>query len=802
MSADLQTLTAPVRTLTDAPDPRYCEEQPQAAIADHLNPSVPELSLEELVELAAAKSTVVTSRWSAKTNRGVTSLLTWLVTHPGETWQQRWDASHADDLGRGLIDEVLASGLGTSSREAVISGAVNVLVCGVIRPSYDFMRDINLKTLYVRLRGAVTPEVFARLAATADEIGMRADHKAQGLNTLAKIALRTGRSPERFTLDDLEEYRSFRHGYGYTDGIHAAWDMLHHLGIVTAWQHPGRKGQRTAEEMASFYKVKSPEVRAVFIRYLDERRPAMDYSSWSSLCGVLLGTFWADIEQHLPGKDDLLLSHQEAAQWRERASYKKARPGQAPERRLDPYGILNSVRSFYLDMQEWAHDDPYWAPWAVRCPVRPADVAGQMKAKKLVRAKTHQRIRERMPKLTTLVEATERHRDEQAAWLAAARRTAAGDSFEFAGTLYRRVMAKRLLKSPGARLPNRVLVEDVETDKRIDVEQIEDEAFWAWATMATLKETGVRIEELLEITRLAITSYRVPKTGEIVPMLQIVPSKSNEERLLLVSPELSSTLAEIIARLLRQHGGQVPLTPRYDEHERVLGPPLPHLFQRTYGWKSQCICTATVARQLNMAVARAGITDTAGDPLHFTPHDFRRLFATDAVANGLPIHIAAKILGHSLISTTQTYTAVFPEHVIGAYRDHLAKRRATRPEAEYREVTDAEWNEFQAHFELRRLALGTCGRAYNTSCPHEHACLRCSMLRVDPKEERRLIGMIKNLQDRLEEAEMYGWGGELDVIRPSLDAGRAKLAELRRRSADPKTSLVNLGIPVIRTESS
>ena len=63
--------------------------------------------------------------------------------------------------------------------------------------------------------------------------------------------------------------------------------------------------------------------------------------------------------------------------------------------------------------------------------------------------------------------------------------------------------------------------------------------------------------------------------------------------------------------------------------------------------------------------------------------------------------------------------------------------------------------------------------------------------------------MIKNLQDRFQEVEMYGWGGDLDGSRPSLvSAGRAKLADLRHRSTSPMSNLVNLGIPVIRTEGS
>jgi len=47
---------------------------------------------------------------------------------------------------------------------------------------------------------------------------------------------------------------------------------------------------------------------------------------------------------------------------------------------------------------------------------------------------------------------------------------------------------------------------------------------------------------------------RRPDAGEQVPLLQIVPSKSNEERLF-VSPELASVLVTIVTRLRRLHCG-------------------------------------------------------------------------------------------------------------------------------------------------------------------------------------------------------------------------------------------------------
>ncbi|MEU6409195.1 hypothetical protein [Microbispora sp. NPDC046933] len=159
------------------------------------------------------------------------------------------------------------------------------------------------------------------------------------------------------------------------------------------------------------------------------------------------------------------------------------------------------------------------------------------------------------------------------------------------------------------------------------------------ATVAAMLPRVDLPELLLEITHLALASHRLPDTGEVVPLLQIVPSKSNEERLLLVTPELASVLAAVIHRI-RDADGRVPPVARYDPHERTTGPPLPHLFQRKVGRRREIISTEVLYRLLNDTLHRAGLT--AGQPLHDTPHDFRRMFATDAVTGGLPVRIAAK----------------------------------------------------------------------------------------------------------------------------------------------------------------
>ncbi|SIN38136.1 tyrosine-type recombinase/integrase [Micromonospora cremea] len=303
------------------------------------------------------------------------------------------------------------------------------------------------------------------------------------------------------------------------------------------------------------------------------------------------------------------------------------------------------------------------------------------------------------------------------------------------------------------------------------------------------------VGQLLELTHLALISYQLRDTGEVVPLLQIVPSKSNSERLLLVTPELASVLATIIKRIRDPQTGRIPLVARYDPHERTTGPMLPHLFQHVLGWRREVISQRLVQRNLNDILGLAGLTDAAGKPLRYTPHDFRRMFVTEAVAGGLPVHIAARLLGHANLNTTQAYLAVFQDDLIRSYRAFVAERRALRPAAEYRDPTDAEWEEFQQHFQLRKLELGTCGRPYGTPCNHEHACIRCPMLRVDPDQRHRLVEIATNLEGRIAEAHENGWLGEVQGLQVSLEAARSKLGALDRQSS---TGPVNLGLPILR----
>jgi len=94
--------------------------------------------------------------------------------------------------------------------------------------------------------------------------------------------------------------------------------------------------------------------------------------------------------------------------------------------------------------------------------------------------------------------------------------------------------------------------------------------------------------------------------------------------------------------------------------------------------------------------------------------------------------------------------------------------------------TEQEWGEFLGHFERRKVSLGTCGRSYATACIHEHACLRCPLLRPDPAQRPRLIEVRDNLIARVAEARQQGWLGEVDGLQISLDGARQKMTRLSR----------------------
>lgn len=583
-------------------------------------------------------------------------------------------------------------------------------------------------------------------------------------------------------------------GLGRTDNTtyvgHTAWRVLREIGQFPPGTPPTlraatRVPQLTPTELVDRFQLGNDGVRELLIRYLTRRSHTIDYVTLHGLTTVLCGTFWKAIERLEPEQADLRLGQDTYQRWREGLQLRKnGRP------RTSPDSVLIPVRALYSDIQAWAHEAPDWSVWAAPCPIPVHEMRSREKRQRRVREQMADRTRTLQPLLPVLVGHVDMKLQNLTRLLAAATAAAAGEEFAVDSRRYQRLFTPADRQHERAcGYPNiRVLEHATGGARNLTLE--EDTAFWQWAVIETLRHTGARIEEVLELSQLSVRQYQRPN-GEVIALLVIAPSKSDRERVIPMSAELFHVIACIIRRLTPD-GATVPLATRYDPHERVTSEPQPFLFQRNIGQRREAVSPGAVTNRLRRLCNEIGRQHRGFATAHFSPQDFRRLLATELVNNGPPIHIGAALLGHPRIETTRGYVAVFQEDVVRHYQAHLARRRALRPVEEYRPTTDDEWAEFEHHFDKRKVELGQCGRPYGTGCTHEHACIRCPMLRVDPKMVRRLSELETDLIARRARAEAEGWLGEIEGIDPTLTYLRDKRQQAARLT---RHGPIKLGTP-------
>ncbi|MEV6812583.1 site-specific integrase [Micromonospora sp. NPDC051296] len=746
------TAPAPIPAPPPLPNP-WDRAEIEDVVGESLTLSAPEAT-------RVRRNKQLASRW----------VLQWLQTLPADTWQQRWLLG-GDPKPPGWVPEEFAG----PNRWKYFTGAGVLIVLGVIRPSYLWLFGNRPQHIYDSYRRRHQSDVFAEVEGLAAQRGGAPMHAREALTTLTRMVIVTGKDLRELSVADLTGYAAARTASGrYTTALPFAYDLLRAVGGLAdappTFKQASARGQLTVAELVDRYPIAYRPMRDVLVHYLAERAPALDYNSLATLSQILSEHFWADLERHHPGIDSLRLPPEAIHAWKQRI---RVLPDGST--RLHYEVMLLAVRAFYLDLQHWAMEQPeLWAAWSAPCPITAADLRGTVKEKRRRQARMHERTRTLAPLLPRVVTAAERQLDRAARILTATRATAPGEQFTVDGTRYLRTGKPNKYWQPTA-----LLVRPIEPEgPRFDAAVEEDQAFWVWAAVEVLRRTGARIEEMLELTHLSLRQYQAP-TGDLVPLIQISPSKTDHERVIPADPDLVAVLARIIRRI-KGPEGRVPLLQRYDFHDRRFGPPLPHLFQRVSLGRLGVISPTYFNQLFKKLAKQAALTDVDGSPISFSAHDFRRVFATETVNSGLPIHIAAKLLGHLDLNTTQGYVAVYPEEVIRHYRTFIDQGRGRRPRDEYREPTNAEWAEFRDHFQLRKVALGTCERPYGTPCQHEHACIRCPVLRLDLAQVPRLLQIETNTHERLDEARRMQWLGEVAALEESLRHISGKKQQVER----------------------
>lgn len=303
-------------------------------------------------------------------------VLDWLEGAGGSSWQERWE-----ELGETSEDWLADVGAATARERTEAFVALQTLILeGFVRPSYAWLLRVRLRLLYHNLRSTVQKEAFDALLAVAPGTGASAATVKQALVVLSRIVVHTGKGVREVTTEDVLSYGEAVRATGRNaSGVRVAHRLLRAAGctgdppLTSGYGH--RLNRLSVEQSVDRHGIECGEVRDLLVEYLKERSAALDYPSAKQLADRLAGKFWRDIELHHPGIGSIDLPAGAAEAWRKRS---ETLPDGRPRKDFNELFVV--VRSFYLDILQWAAEDPErWEKYACPSPISAAHIRAYRK---------------------------------------------------------------------------------------------------------------------------------------------------------------------------------------------------------------------------------------------------------------------------------------------------------------------------------------------------------------------------------------------------------------------------------------
>lgn len=324
-------------------------------------------------------------------------------------------------------------------------------------------------------------------------------------------------------------------------------------------------------------------------------------------------------------------------------------------------------------------------------------------------------------------------------------------------------------------------VELVPGDRRAAAGEVD--AFWDWALIELLLQSGLRIEEACELTTLDVLR-RTQTDGRVYYLLHVKPSKFDRARVIPIGDGLGRVIAQIISHVKRFYGADhVPACDNWDSREKVPWPTAPYLLQGV-GHPSP-IAYSAIRDRLARVSRAAGATRSDGSELVLRPHDCRRMFASELLNNNVPIHVIQALLGHAGLDTVMVYAKLYPATLIEEYRKAV---RATYSDFHgpdsLRAPTAEEWREFSAACNLRDMGTHLCALPTCDHCSRGLVCLGCS--HAQPKRSAAPIfgRMLSSHERALARARDVGEpAGQIAAREPSAASPRSSAAARPRAAA-------------------
>jgi integrase len=563
--------------------------------------------------------------------------------------------------------------------------------------SWPLLRRIQIRAL-LRPLPAEDPLAIAdrRLCEAIDQIGRispQARHRAPEYAIRLMLA-RGYECVEQITEDDL-----IATDWGTAANVDTIDALLCHLGVfdrsaVRGWSKTRRaRHQPTVQELVSRKRIPERFV-PLTVAYLEHARSRLGYTHASIKARVHnIARFWTFIAETYPELDEparLLPEHGRAFLHASIEHSRTVRRGPGADGRQDDrltvYATVGDVRVMFHDVCAWALEED--SPFAALAPS--------------------------VPPL--------KHRDFQAVGFSGVRSRQEAKTHAHVLDLERELPGIRAHALNAWQHARAQLQQAPEQTARL---RDETRAFWEWALLELFVQSGLRIEEALELTALDVLKRSLPD-GRVYYLLNVKPSKNGRARLLPIGDGLGRVLAEIVRHVRGFYrASAIPAVDAWDFHENTLRPRAPYLLQghgypRTMG-------QTTVRDLLKRVSLAAGARRADGSPLYFRPHDGRRVFASEHLNNNTPVHVIAALLGHASLDTVMVYAKLYPTKLVEEYRKAVRGSflAAHGPEA-LRNPTAEEWREFSRSCGMRDMGTHLCALPTGEHCSRGLVCLGCN----------------------------------------------------------------------------
>jgi integrase len=626
--------------------------------------------------------------------RAGTALCDVLDRCPGVTLQERWWSFERD------VWPAWVAGEQRAASSHWTWGVRAIVTARLVRPSWALLTQVRISQWVARLP---PDDLLVQERDRLDRTLTAVSWVGAGTRTLAlNLGLRLLLTHGYRTLQEIREQDLAAIPVASAKGSDLLDAALCTLGVFARTPQRGssrhhRRGRRSVAELVADAELPA-RFRPITRLYLETyaTRISAVYTTLRQKL-IALGHFWRFLDQRYPEIQtcaEVLPAHARAfiPHAIERARLVQRGGAVGTEDRTTAHAWLIDVRTFFADVCTWATEtDSPFAPHAPRTvPLTRHDLRGI---------------------------GFEQSRTRTAARMAA---TVLDLEREIANI--RAVAVQRWTMAETA-------LTAAPTDARAHA--VEAAAFWDWALLELLVQSGLRIEEASELTTLDVLKRRLPD-GRIYYLLHVKPSKYDRARVIPIGDGLGRVIAEIIRHVRRFYGTvAVPFCDHWDHNEKQRRPPAPYLLQ---GAKHpSAIGVTTIRGRLKALSLAAGARTATGAPLILRPHDCRRLFASEHLNNNTPVHVIQALLGHATLDTVMVYAKLYPSHLIEEYRKAVrGVYGAVHGEESFRPPTAEEWAAFAAQCSLRDMGTHLCALPTGEHCAKGLVCLGC--VHAQPKQ--------------------------------------------------------------------